>query len=204
MCNSYSVSVPHTPFLHPVLPQWLVKGLGQSSKSAGGMLHLFTHTPFTQRSRSGLTMPLSRHSVGTYPETSSKPTCHGTFGHRTSQLDKLLWPDPGIPSGISVRELISIHTHTHKKKPRKRGMNGRTGQSRVNRSEVTIGIRLKIAKKCWLYLDIFSCVKISVFRFQTRNAVRCDNQYKTGADRGNTLGQSMLFECMAICCETSA
>ena len=29
--------------------------------------------------------------------------------------------------------------------------------------------------------------------------VRCDNQYKTGADRGNILGQSMLFECMSIC-----
>ena len=29
--------------------------------------------------------------------------------------------------------------------------------------------------------------------------VRCDNQYKTGADRGNILGQSMLFECMGIC-----
>ena len=29
--------------------------------------------------------------------------------------------------------------------------------------------------------------------------VRCDNQYKTGADRENTLGQPMLFECMGIC-----
>ena len=29
--------------------------------------------------------------------------------------------------------------------------------------------------------------------------VRCDNQYKTGEDRGNTLGQPMLFECMGIC-----
>ena len=29
--------------------------------------------------------------------------------------------------------------------------------------------------------------------------VRCDNQYKTGADRGNILGQPMLFECMGIC-----
>ena len=26
-------------------------------------------------------MPLSRHSVGTYPETSSHATCQGTFGH---------------------------------------------------------------------------------------------------------------------------
>ena len=29
--------------------------------------------------------------------------------------------------------------------------------------------------------------------------VRCDNQYKTGAGRGNILGQPMLFECMGIC-----
>ena len=29
--------------------------------------------------------------------------------------------------------------------------------------------------------------------------VRCDNQYKTGADRVNILGQPMLFECMGIC-----
>ena len=28
---------------------------------------------------------------------------------------------------------------------------------------------------------------------------RCDNQYKTGADRGNVFGQPMLFECMGIC-----
>ena len=29
--------------------------------------------------------------------------------------------------------------------------------------------------------------------------IRCDNQYKTGADGGNVLGQPMLFECMGIC-----
>ena len=29
--------------------------------------------------------------------------------------------------------------------------------------------------------------------------VRCDNQYKTGADRGIILGQPRLFECMGIC-----
>ena len=49
--DSYSVSVPT-----PVLPQWHVKDPGHSAKSAGGRLHLNTHTPLTQRSRSGLTM----------------------------------------------------------------------------------------------------------------------------------------------------
>ena len=29
--------------------------------------------------------------------------------------------------------------------------------------------------------------------------VRLDNQYKTGADRGNILEQPMLFECIGIC-----
>ena len=39
----------------PVLLQWHVKDPGHSAKSAGGRLHLNTHTPLTQRSRSGLT-----------------------------------------------------------------------------------------------------------------------------------------------------
>ena len=32
-------------------------------------------------SRSGLTMPLSKYSMGSYPETSSHATCQGTHGH---------------------------------------------------------------------------------------------------------------------------
>ena len=58
-------------------------------------------------------------------------------------------------------------------------------------------------KKCGLYLDIFSCVKMNVFRsyftFRLEKPVRCDNQYKLGADRENILGQPRLFECMGIC-----
>ena len=54
-----------------------------------------------------------------------------------------------------------------------------------------------------MYLDIFSCVKMNVLRsffaFRLEMHVRCDNQYKTGAGRGNVLGQPMLFECMGIC-----
>ena len=65
----------------PVLPQWHVKDPGHSANSAGGRLHLNTHTPLTQQSRSGLTMALSRHSVGTYQETSSHATRQGTLGH---------------------------------------------------------------------------------------------------------------------------
>ena len=29
--------------------------------------------------------------------------------------------------------------------------------------------------------------------------VRCENQYKTGAEEGDILGQPRLFECMGIC-----
>ena len=51
-------------------------------------------------------MPLSRHSVETYPETSSHAISQGTFGHSRLSAEPL-WTDPGIKSGISVRELIS-------------------------------------------------------------------------------------------------
>ena len=59
--DSYSVSV--SP---PVSPQWHVKDPGHSAKSAGGRLHLNTHTALTQRSRSGLTTLLSWHGVETF------------------------------------------------------------------------------------------------------------------------------------------
>ena len=39
----------------------------------------------------------------------------------------------------------------------------------------------------------------SFFVFRLEMHVRCDNQYKTGADRENILRQPMLFECMGIC-----
>ena len=65
---------------NPVLPQWHEKDPGHSAKSAGGRLQLNKHTHLTQRSRSGLTMPLFRHRVGTYQETSSHATSQGTLG----------------------------------------------------------------------------------------------------------------------------
>ena len=45
-------------------------------------------------------------------------------------------------------------------------------------------------------------MKINIFHpffaFRLEMHVRCDNQYKTGAE-GTILGQPMLFECMTIC-----
>ena len=50
---------------------------------------------------------------------------------------------------------------------------------------------------------MFSCVKMNVFpsffAFRLEMHVRCNNQYKTGVERENILGQPMLFECMGIC-----
>ena len=64
-----------------MLPQWHVKDPGHSDKSVVCRLHLNTHTPLTQRSRSGLIMPLSRHSLGTYQERSSQANCQGKVSH---------------------------------------------------------------------------------------------------------------------------
>ena len=103
-----------------MLPQWHVKDTGHSAKSAGGRLHLNTHTPWIQRSRSGLTMLPSRCSEGTCQETSSHATRQGNTQSQSSQLATSLWTDPGLKSGISVRKLIP------RKKKCRRGMNGRT------------------------------------------------------------------------------
>ena len=111
-----------------MLPQWHVKDPSHSAKSAGGRLHLNMHTPLTQRSRSGLTMLLSRHSVGTYQETSSHVAARqGTLG-QSSQLIEPLWTDPDLKSGISVRKLIFTLKQTNKntKKSCRQGMNCRT------------------------------------------------------------------------------
>ena len=60
-------------------------------------------------------MPLSRHNVGTYQETSPYATRQGTLG-QSSQLAELLWTDPGLKSGISVRKLIATKKKKKKKK----------------------------------------------------------------------------------------
>ena len=65
----------------PVLLQWYAKDPSLSAKRTGVRLHLIMHTPLTQQSQSGLIMPLCRHSVVTYQETSSHATCQGTLGH---------------------------------------------------------------------------------------------------------------------------
>ena len=60
-------------------------------------------------------MPLSRHSVGTYQ--GNELTCNrsGSTRARSPQLAEPLWTDPGLKSGISVRELISTKNKVCKK-----------------------------------------------------------------------------------------
>ena len=61
----------------------------------------------------------------------------------------------------------------------------------------------KNSQKVLVVSEYFSCVEINIFRsffaFRLEMHVRCDNQYKIDADRGNILGQPMLFVCMGIC-----
>ena len=51
----------------------------------------------------------------------------GNIRSQSSQLAEPLWTDPGLKSGISVRELISNKKNKNRRrKKRRRGMNGRT------------------------------------------------------------------------------
>ena len=104
---------------NPVLPQWHVKDPGHSAKSTDGRLHLNTHTPFTHRGRTVLTLPLSRQSVQIYQTTSSHSTRQETPS-KSSHLTETLWTDPAL---ISVRELIST---LNERKTRRRTINCRT------------------------------------------------------------------------------
>ena len=129
-----------------MLPQWHVKDPGRSTKSAEGRLRLNTHTLLTQRSRSGLTMPLCRHSVGTCHEMSSS----GNTRPQSSQLAEPLWTDPGRKSGISAHDLISTLKRTKAQAGWGWGMNGRT----FSKNPCTRGQshHLKLCYENWLFV----------------------------------------------------
>ena len=52
-------------------------------------------------------MPLSRHTEGTYQGNTLTRNSSGNTQPESSQLAEPLWTDPGVKSGVSVRELIS-------------------------------------------------------------------------------------------------
>ena len=65
-----------------------------------------------------------------------------------------------------------------------------------------IRIPLKIAKKCWLYLNIFSCVNQRFSLVFSLSDSRCMSDAITSTkleQTRNILEQLMLFECMGIC-----
>ena len=147
-----------------MLPRWHVKDFSQSAKSAGDRVHLNTHTPLTQWSQSGLTMPLSRHSVGTYQENKFAHNSSTNTHRQSSQLAKPLWTDPGLKSAISMRDLIS----TLKKKKststewmveqarnewmNRHGMNGWTGMGwMVEHSQKILASKEKATTMCSLH-----------------------------------------------------
>ena len=70
-------------------------------------MYLNTHTPLTHRSQSGLTMLLSRQSVGILSGNLLLCNLSGNTWSQLSQLTEPLWTNSDIKSGISVRELIS-------------------------------------------------------------------------------------------------
>ena len=115
----------------PVLPQWHVKDPGHSAKSAGGRLH---HTCIHHWPNEVGVGRLCRCPDIVW-ESIRKPA-HTQLAREhsvtMSQLAEPLWTDPGLKSGISVRELIS--TWKKKKKPR-RGMNCRTLSQILAREE---------------------------------------------------------------------
>ena len=112
------------PFYSPVLPQWHVKDPGHSAKSADGRSQLNTRTLLTQRSRSRLTIPLSRQSVGTYSETRYHATLSGSIRPQSSQLAGPLWIYLGIKEWNYCAR-ANLH-FKKKKKKRRRGMNDLT------------------------------------------------------------------------------
>ena len=85
-CQLCVLTLIQCPF-HPRVTAVVHKRPWSFSQKCRWQVNLNTHTLLTQQTRIGLTMLLSRHSVGTYQETSSHATRQVTLGHcRLSSL----------------------------------------------------------------------------------------------------------------------
>ena len=89
-----------------MLPQWHVKDPSHSAKSAGGGLHLNTHTPDPTKSEWADYAALQAE-CGNLSGNELKRNSSGNTRSQSSQLAEPLCTDPGLKSGISLRELIS-------------------------------------------------------------------------------------------------
>ena len=92
--------------LHPRVTAVARKRPRSFCQSAGGRLHLNTHTSLTQGSQSGL--PCRCPGIVWEPIGKRAHTqLVREIRSQSSQLAEQLWTDPGVKSEISVRELIS-------------------------------------------------------------------------------------------------
>ena len=94
----------------PVLPQWHVKDLSHSAKSAGGRLQAYTLThAYTLDPKKSEWADYAAVQAQCENLSRNELICNlsGNIRPRSSQLAEPLWTDPGIKSGISVHELTS-------------------------------------------------------------------------------------------------
>ena len=102
----------------PSLPQWHAKDFGHSAKSADGRLppkHAYTLDPTKSEWADYVAV---QAQCGNLSGNELTRNSSGNTRSQSSQLAEPLWTDPGLKSGISVRELISI------KKKRKKSVGG--------------------------------------------------------------------------------
>ena len=114
----------------PVLPKWHVKDLGHSAKKCRWQVipkHAYTLDP-TNSEWADYTAVQAQ--CGNLSGNELTRNSSGNIRPQSSQLAEPLWIDPGLLSGISVRELIStlkkkcrqrMNYRTFSKNPRRRG-----------------------------------------------------------------------------------
>ena len=86
-----------------MLPQWHIKGPGHSAESADGTKHAYTLDP-TKSEWADYTA--IQALCGNLSANELTRNSSGNTRSQSSQLAEPLWTDPGLKSGISVRELI--------------------------------------------------------------------------------------------------
>ena len=78
-----------------MLLQGHVKDHGHSAKSAGGRLHVSTHTPLTQQRLGRLTL-LFTYIAGSYQGNEFTFNLTGNARSQSSKLVEPLWTNPGV------------------------------------------------------------------------------------------------------------
>ena len=90
-----------------MIPQWHVKDPGHSAKSAGGRLrlkHAYTLDPSKSEC---VDYAVVQAECGNLSGNELTLNSSGNTQSQSSQLAEPLWTNPGLESGISLRELIS-------------------------------------------------------------------------------------------------